>query len=94
MAALQHNAALIAADSDGVRKEAYFYGVPCVTLCDETEWTELVDLEWNRLAPSTRANIAEDIRTALGATGHAAHPYCDGHAAEHIVRAITRVPVA
>lgn len=92
MVALEHHAALIATDSGGVQKEAYFHGVPCVTLRDETEWTELVDLGWNRMAPPTRADIASEIRAALGTTGREGRPYGDGHAAEHIVRAIGNVP--
>lgn len=90
----ERQAALIATDSGGVQKEAYFHGVPCVTLRDETEWTELVDLGWNRLAPPTRADIAFEIRAALGTTGGEGRPYGDGHAAEHIAWAIGSVPTA
>ena len=37
------------------RSEAFFHRVPCVTLRDETEWVELVELGWNRLVPPTDA---------------------------------------
>lgn len=46
---LEMNCRLVITDSGGVQKEAYFHGKPCVTLRDETEWTELVDLGVNRL---------------------------------------------
>lgn len=46
---LEVNCKLIATDSGGVQKEAYFHQKPCVTLRDETEWVELVDCGVNRV---------------------------------------------
>lgn len=88
MNALERDAALIATDSGGVQKEAYFHRVPCVTLRDETEWTELVDLGWNRLARPA----ADDLTAILCAPAPKGRedtaPYGDGHAAEKVASAL------
>jgi UDP-N-acetylglucosamine 2-epimerase len=59
MIALESEARFLLTDSGGVQKEAYFFGVPCVVAREETEWTELVEIGWNRIAGArTEALIA------------------------------------
>lgn len=86
MAMLEKHSRLIATDSGGVQKEAFFYGKPCVTLRDETEWTELVELGWNRLVPPTStAAVFEGLISMLDRRGSEASPYGNGNAARTIV---------
>lgn len=89
MTRLEKNARLIATDSGGVQKEAFFHRVPCVTLRDETEWVELVEVGWNRLLPPTDAIVVrETILAELEVTDRPAAPadlYGGGQATERIV---------
>jgi len=63
MVALEQAARLILTDSGGVQKEAYWLGVPCVTLRPETEWVETVRVGWNVLAGSDTPRIVELVRS-------------------------------
>jgi UDP-GlcNAc3NAcA epimerase len=63
MVALSGAARLILTDSGGLQKEAYWLGVPCVTLRDETEWVETVQSGWNVLAGAGADRIVETVRS-------------------------------
>src|SRR5262249_16375023 len=63
MVALSRSARLILTDSGGLQKEAYWLGVPCVTLRDETEWVETVSAGWNTLAGSDTNRIVQAVRS-------------------------------
>jgi UDP-N-acetylglucosamine 2-epimerase len=62
MVALAGSARMILTDSGGLQKEAYWLGVPCVTLRDETEWQETVDSGWNALAGADSDRIVSAVR--------------------------------
>jgi UDP-N-acetylglucosamine 2-epimerase len=83
MAALASRARVILTDSGGLQKEAYWYGVPCVTMRPSTEWVDTVEVGANTLVDDDPAAIA-------AATAAAKMPsdrpvlYGDGYASARI----------
>lgn len=61
MLRLVRDADVVLTDSGGVQKEAFWLDTPCVTLRDNTEWRETVDLGWNRLVGADKALIREAV---------------------------------
>jgi len=62
MVKLEGAARMILTDSGGMQKEAYWLGVPCLTLRDETEWVETVRAGWNRVVGADRERILDAVR--------------------------------
>jgi UDP-N-acetylglucosamine 2-epimerase len=89
MIALERSARTIVTDSGGVQKEAYWLGVPAVTVRDETEWVETVSRGWNVLVGADTLRLADALRSF---SPPAARPelYGDGHAADRIDAVLTR----
>jgi UDP-GlcNAc3NAcA epimerase len=86
MVQLEKFSALIATDSGGMQKEAFFHEVPCVTLRDETEWCELVELGWNRVVPPDDSkNIISAMNNSVGRKGEKRPLYGGGNAARLVV---------
>lgn len=75
-------------DSGGLQKEAYWLGVPCLTLRAETEWTETVAAGWNQLVDDDPSRIENALNTEPPARRPSL--YGDGHAAEHMVDVLSQ----
>ena len=91
MLTLEENARLIATDSGGVQREAYYMSIPCLTLRDETEWVGTVDVGWNKLVGAEQQAILENW---FSFSPPAEHPfiYGDGTAAQLIAGILNNVP--
>ena len=63
MVTLTRSARSILTDSGGLQKEAYWLGVPCITLREETEWVETVEAGWNTLVGSNSEGIVQAVLT-------------------------------
>jgi UDP-GlcNAc3NAcA epimerase len=84
MVTLADSARLVLTDSGGLQKEAYWLGVPCLTLRDETEWVETVEAGWNMLVGSDSEKIGQAVHSFSPANSRASL-YGDGCAAAKCV---------
>jgi UDP-N-acetylglucosamine 2-epimerase len=87
MAALASQARVIVTDSGGLQKEAYWYGVPCVTARPSTEWVDTVEVGANVLVDDDPERLAAAVFAAR-MPDDAPPLYGDGHASEKIASAL------
>ena len=85
---LESDARLILTDSGGVQEEACILRVPCVTLRDNTERPETIDVGANILAGALPDRILECLRLMLGRENNWINPFGDGRAGERITEII------
>lgn len=84
MVMLEQSARMILTDSGGVQKEAYWLGVPCITLRDETEWVETIEVGWNVIVGADISRIVQTVRS-LAPPAERPALYGDGQAARRCV---------
>jgi UDP-N-acetylglucosamine 2-epimerase len=82
MLVLERDAVAVATDSGGVQREAYLWGVPCITMREETEWIETVSTGWNTLVGVDSEKFAEALAKPL--PDERPPIFGDGNAAERI----------
>jgi UDP-N-acetylglucosamine 2-epimerase len=88
MLMLEQHAHLVLTDSGGMQKEAYFFGVPCITLRPETEWVETVESGWNVVVGSDPPLIVEKARNFQPPSQSQRRVFGNGHASELIVQTL------
>lgn len=91
MVYLLERCTIVMTDSGGLQKESYFFGKPCVTLRDETEWVELVEHGFNRIAGAETESICNAFKIMKGKKIDSnINLYGKGDAGEKIVNILKR----
>jgi len=86
------NCELVMTDSGGLQKEAYFFSKPCITLRDETEWVELVEIGANVLVGADKEKIVSSFKSIVSSLKTKNYKlktinlYGSGKASENIIK--------
>ena len=88
---LIENCSKVLTDSGGLQKEAFFFGKPCVTMRNETEWVELVDNKFNVLSGASAESIITQVNTANFSSDFTMDLYGQGNASLHILQRLLSV---
>jgi len=93
---LLQNCKAVLTDSGGLQKEAYFFKKPCVTLRDETEWVELVEIGANVLVGSSKEKIITAYKQTTNnqytntQINQSTNLYGDGRASKKILKELLK----
>lgn len=91
MVELLKHCSLVVTDSGGVQKEAYFFGKPCITAREQTEWVELVEQGYNTLVGSDTAAMVDAYHQSMTRSyDFSVNLYGNGQASAAVAREIER----
>jgi UDP-GlcNAc3NAcA epimerase len=82
------NSKMILTDSGGLQKEAFFFGKPCITMREETEWVELVENNYNILVGSHKTKILTAYNSHKFETDFSKNLYGGGNASNNIITSL------
>lgn len=88
MLTLVRNARRVLTDSGGLQKEAFWLGVPCVTVRDETEWVETLTHDWNQLTGADPDAIEAAVQRSPSGPQRPLGEALQGASSEAVVQAI------
>ena len=88
---LEANAKLVLTDSGGVQEETCILKVPCVTLRDNTERPETLDVGSNALVGVNQDKILEGVKIMLSKERDWKNPFGDGKAGERIIKIVEEI---
>jgi len=95
MLQLTKHAAVVVTDSGGLQKEAFFFGVPCVTMRDETEWNETVSAGANVIVGANADRIIAAVdqqQERRGKLPDAGSYYGNGRASKSVAKLVATLP--
>jgi UDP-GlcNAc3NAcA epimerase len=91
MIGLTKDSKMVITDSGGLQKEAFFMKKQCVTIREETEWVELLNLKWNHLVPFDDPNtFVKIVKKLINKKGLPGSPYGAGNSGSKIVKVLLK----
>ena len=82
---------LLITDSGGMQKEAFYGGIQCLTVREETEWPETIKLNWNRLVNTNNKKIYKISLKSVSEVGLKDNPYGKGFTSREILKKIKKL---
>ena len=88
---LEANARLVLTDSGGVQEETCILGIPCVTLRDNTERSETLEVGSNIIVGTKPKKLLEGVRIMLNKKDSWRNPFGDGKSGKRIIAILKEV---